>query len=263
MALFGKREDPAQQSTLPVNRVHTMRQQGLSNNQIIETLQRDGYTSAQIFDAMNQLDIEPPETLDPNAHDATQPAQEGAAQHEDETPREQQVASPPSEQQVGRELSARAPHTDQDHSLAHEDGPAATEQPVHDPFEDGSSDALAPQHARAIHADAETEELIEAIIDEKWNELLDDVKRIVAWKSTLESVMRGLEQRLGTLHQNMEQLSTDIHAKLSEYDQAISNIGADVKALEKVYNKILPVFVEKVNQLNRSTQRSASSGKEA
>ncbi len=42
---------------LPTEQVGTMRKQGLSDNQIIQTLQRDGFNSNQIFDAMNQADL--------------------------------------------------------------------------------------------------------------------------------------------------------------------------------------------------------------
>ncbi|RME52997.1 hypothetical protein D6783_03190 [Candidatus Woesearchaeota archaeon] len=99
--------------------------------------------------------------------------------------------------------------------------------------------------------DPETEELIEAIVDEKWNELLEDVKKIVAWKSAVETIIHGLEERSKKLYENMELLTKDVHAKLEEYDSAISALHADLKALEKVYAKILPLFVEKVAFLQR------------
>ena len=40
----------------PINEIMQMRKQGLSNNQVIQNLQREGYTNTQIFDAMNQAD---------------------------------------------------------------------------------------------------------------------------------------------------------------------------------------------------------------
>ena len=41
----------------PTETVLSMKQQGLSNNQIIAALQRQGYNTNQILDAMNQADI--------------------------------------------------------------------------------------------------------------------------------------------------------------------------------------------------------------
>ncbi|RME52679.1 hypothetical protein D6783_04060, partial [Candidatus Woesearchaeota archaeon] len=69
MVLFDKRGAQGGESgggsdgALPVQRIRVMREQGLTNNQIVQALQRDGFSTSQIFDAMNQLDIEPPEEL--------------------------------------------------------------------------------------------------------------------------------------------------------------------------------------------------------
>lgn len=41
----------------PTDLVLGMRQQGFTNNQIVQALQRDGYSADQIFDAMSQADI--------------------------------------------------------------------------------------------------------------------------------------------------------------------------------------------------------------
>jgi len=41
----------------PTQKVVAMRQQGLSNNQIIQMLQREGYDSNLVFEAMSQADI--------------------------------------------------------------------------------------------------------------------------------------------------------------------------------------------------------------
>ena len=64
MALFGLGKKSAQPASAPVaaggvptDLVIRMRQQGFSNDQIIQNLQSQGYTSSQIFDAMSQADI--------------------------------------------------------------------------------------------------------------------------------------------------------------------------------------------------------------
>lgn len=65
-----------------INDILQMRQQGLSNNQIIQNLQRQGYNNTQIFDAMNQAD--------------TKMAVEGI-QHGTVQPQESQVLTRPPE----------------------------------------------------------------------------------------------------------------------------------------------------------------------
>ena len=64
MALFGLGKKPTQPAAasapaegVPTELVIQMRQQGMSNDQIIQNLQTQGYSSSQIFDAMSQADI--------------------------------------------------------------------------------------------------------------------------------------------------------------------------------------------------------------
>ena len=59
MPLFKKKEtEPSPTQTNPTDQVVQLRQQGLNDNQIIQALQKDGFASAQIFDAMSQADIQ-------------------------------------------------------------------------------------------------------------------------------------------------------------------------------------------------------------
>ena len=53
MALFGKKGAKG----TPLDLVIQMRQNGSTNDQIIQDLQKQGYSSSQIFDAMNQADV--------------------------------------------------------------------------------------------------------------------------------------------------------------------------------------------------------------
>ena len=42
---------------LPIEQVMALRQRGMNNDQIIPELERQGYNSSQIFDALNQVNI--------------------------------------------------------------------------------------------------------------------------------------------------------------------------------------------------------------
>lgn len=48
---------PGFNNSLPVEQIKSMKAQGLDSNQIIQSLQRDGFNSTQIFEAMNQAEI--------------------------------------------------------------------------------------------------------------------------------------------------------------------------------------------------------------
>jgi hypothetical protein len=178
-----------------------MRQQGLSNNQIIQNLQRAGYSNTQIFDAMNQAD--------------TKMAVEGVQTGFLQQPPNELFSQPPQEVMENQ---------------------------------------FSPQQTfSASGNDAKVEELVEAIVEEKWNELVRDVNKIVEWKNKMEARMSEMEIKVEGLKDSVSDLSKAIISKVNDYDKHILEIGSDLKAMEKVFSKVLPAFTENVNELSRIT----------
>jgi len=98
------------------------------------------------------------------------------------------------------------------------------------------------------------EEIVEAIIEEKWNELVKNVNKIIGWKERTESKVLQLEQKFTDLKADFDNLHSAVLGKVGEYDQNLTNIGADIKAMEKVFQKLLPTFTENINELSRVTK---------
>ena len=101
------------------------------------------------------------------------------------------------------------------------------------------------------------EELVEAIIDEKWNELVKDINKIIDWKNETESKFVEMQEQFKNLKEQFDKLHQAIIGKIGEYDKNILTVGAEVKAMEKVFSKVLPVFTEKVSELKDITDRLA------
>lgn len=101
---------------------------------------------------------------------------------------------------------------------------------------------------------ADTEEMIEAIIDEKWNDLMTDINKVIAWKESTEARLTKLEQRLDDVSGQFDKLHQAIVGKIGEYDQHILDVGAEVKAMEKVFSKVLPIFTDNVAELARISE---------
>lgn len=95
------------------------------------------------------------------------------------------------------------------------------------------------------------EELIEAIIDEKWNDLLEDINKIISWKEKTTQRIDQFEQQFNDMKEQFDKLHQAVIGKVGEYDQHILQVGAEVKAMEKVFSKALPTFTENVNELGR------------
>jgi len=168
---------------VPLSTISTLKQQGLSNNQILQQLEQQGYTSTQIFDALRQASLAPPTLNTPVP---------GGYQMQTMTP---------------------------------------------------------------SYASGDTEELIEAIIDEKWNDLMGDINKVIAWKDATEARITRMEQQIHDLSDQFGKLQQAIVGKVGEYDRHILDVGAEVKAMEKVFSKVLPAFTDNVAELSRITAR--------
>ncbi len=176
---------PQMPSEVPISQVVSMQSQGLTNNQIIQSLQRQGYQPTQIYDALAQAEakrsIEPMEV--------------------------------PGEMAPRTEI--RAPPTS---------------------------------------AHPESEAIVEQIIEEKWHELQKDLGKINEWKELISSRMDKLEQSTTDMKMDLDGLHKAIVARIGEYDKTLMDVGTEIKAMEKVFQKVLPELTGNIQELSRITK---------
>jgi len=201
MAIFGlgkkKEKEVTAAPGTPLDQIMTLKQRGMSNDQIILEMERQGYNSSQIFDALNQVNISGGNV----GQDPMGVPQQGFPQ--EQPPPQQVIEQPP------------------------------------------------------LKVDKEQiEEIAEAIIDEKWKEFEDDIKIIIDWKDKTETRINRFEQQIKDLTNTLNGLHKNIMGKISEYDKSITDVGVEIKAMEKVFQKVLPSLTENVNKLERMTKGS-------
>ncbi|MBI3036769.1 hypothetical protein HYY73_03400 [Candidatus Woesearchaeota archaeon] len=286
MGLFNfgkKKEEPIQGPRVPVDDVARMRRQGLSNNQIVQALQRNGFQSHQIFDAFNQADLRVPSPLQ-GMQQGMQPGMQGmpprAAQrqqfmqpgpqgpqgmagtdHGQESPADLGMPPvPPGLDEMGNEASITGPQTADEFSGLPglgEDFGQGGQQPGQEPVQfpqQGESFPSQPASYGSYDASAKIEEISEAIIEEKWQDLMKDFNKIVEWKSSMEQRMAAIEQRLSDLKAGFDNLQRSVVDKVSDYDKSVKDVNTEMKALEQVFQKIIPTMTENVNELSRITK---------
>lgn len=190
---------------IPLARIQQLKRRGSTNNEIISTLQEEGYSSTQVFDALSQAAVAPE-----RSPVALNSSGAGRGRMVD------QYGQPPM-------------------------------------FSGGSQ--MSPPPTQMFGDPGETEELIEAIIDEKWNDLLGDINKVIAWKDATESRITRLEQSITDMRAEFDKLHGAVIAKVGDYDQHILDVGAEVKAMEKVFSKVLPVFTDNVAELSRVAEQ--------
>ena len=97
------------------------------------------------------------------------------------------------------------------------------------------------------------EEIAESIIDEKWEDLIAEVKKIVEWKETMEQRQMKAERDLQKLKDDFTLLHQGVLGRLDEYDGRMRDVGTELKAVGKVFKDVIPQFVENVKELKDVT----------
>lgn len=192
--MFEKKESLAQ-------RVAEMRKKGLSDNQILQSLQQEGHTSKEVLDAFEIAD-----------HSNT-------------------IQAKPVPAPVANPMQA------QPQNIA---PPAFNKPPVQ------NEPGRAPQQS-----DEEIEELIEAVIDEKWASIEKNINKVLEWKDSVEEQMADMKAKIKETETNFDSLHKAILGKVGDYDKNILNVGTQLKAMETVFSKVLPTFTENVSELSR------------
>jgi hypothetical protein len=99
------------------------------------------------------------------------------------------------------------------------------------------------------------EELVEAIIEEKWNELVKDINKVIEWKQKADAKLVAMEQQMNDMQQQFDKLHQAIIGKVGDYDKHILEVSTQLQAMEKVFGKVLPTFIDNVSELSAITQR--------
>ncbi len=93
------------------------------------------------------------------------------------------------------------------------------------------------------------EEIAEGIIDEKWDLLVDEVKKIAEWKDKVEGIISRLDGDVNKLKEDFKLLHQGVLGKLESYDSKMTEVGTELKAVGKVFKDVIPEFVENVKEL--------------
>jgi len=95
------------------------------------------------------------------------------------------------------------------------------------------------------------EEIAEAIVEEKWRDKKKEIDRIIEWKDETTTTLVQLKQQIEDLKSSFDSLHKGMLGKISEYDNNLTNVGTEIKAMEKVFSKVLPSLTDSVNKLRR------------
>ncbi|MBI2108347.1 hypothetical protein HYU10_01690 [Candidatus Woesearchaeota archaeon] len=110
--------------------------------------------------------------------------------------------------------------------------------------------AVQTQHEQRVD-EQKMQEIAEAVIEEKWEELAKDIKAVIEWKNKTEAKMLQIEQKTNDIKASLDSLNASLLGKLNQYDKNLTDVGTEIKAMEKVFQNILPTLTENVAKLER------------
>ena len=192
MALFDKKKSS------PVSEVLQLRQQGLSDDIVVDELSQRGYAQQQISEAIAMAD------------------QSGAS-------------GPSTYNQPGAQAMPMAGPM-----------PSAQEMPAQPAYQDNMNNNIYER----------IEEITESMIDERWDDLIAEVKKIIEWKNKMEEKQIKLVNDVEKLKEDFKMLHEAVLGKLEDYDARMQAVGTDLKAVGKVFKDVIPTFVENVKELS-------------
>lgn len=249
----------------PTEKILAMRNQKLSNNEIIQSLQSEGYNSNVILDGMNQADLKT-RVEDGSASTTDDPNKIGNQMQFGQQSQSSSFNPPQNEQSQfdsgdasgsADQLSMAPPgnsgnYPQQDTNSFSGDNFSQGGMPP--PMDD--SQGAAPSYQGADQVTIERiEEIAEAIIDEKWNEIVKSINKIIDWKERTEGNINKLEQKFEDLRREFDNLNKGVLGKIGEYDKNLGNLGVEIKAMERVFQKIIPTMTENVHALQKLTDK--------
>jgi len=107
----------------------------------------------------------------------------------------------------------------------------------------------------------EIQSIVEEIIDEKWRALLSSIGDIATWKMQMTDDLEATKQELLRMQARFDSLQAALVGKVSESEAAMKTVSNDIKALEKVFEKILEPLTSNIKELNRITEELREQGK--
>lgn len=209
----------------PTEQVFNLRKRGYDNNKVTDELKSKGYSSQEISEAMNQANIKL--GVEENSSDSPFYSNELQPSLLDNS----EIPVPSPNQRTEVQTITQAPQFSQE--------PRFSPPPM--PYTRGD-------------IEQEIEEIVEAIIDEKWEQLTANIGNLESWKDKTDDEITSIKQEILRVSNRLDNLQKAVLGKVSEYSQGITEVGTEVKALEKVLQNIIEPLTSNIKELSKITK---------
>lgn len=129
------------------------------------------------------------------------------------------------------------------------------------PLEDFSK--MRPVVVGGAMSSIRTEELVEKIVSEKWKSVEEHVERLENTKVELTNQIQDLRDEMNDLKSKYVQLQEDSSVRIEEYGKDLEGVGAQIKAMQRILQNMIPDIAKNVKDLNDVVMRIKTTGGES
>jgi SOS response regulatory protein OraA/RecX len=247
-----------------LERVNTMKQQGMSESQIMTALTNEGVSPREINDALSQSRIKAAVASDGDMQPSIMPGETGqqymSVPDSGTTPAPtQQVpqqnyatqpayAAPQQTAQVYAPQQAQPVYQDPQAQPAYDPNayaqqgydPNAYAQPAYDP------NAYAQQGYYPQALDIETvRDISKQQVEEALRKMREEIASISKLKTEIKFEMQDVENRLIKVEEVIHELQSAVIRKIGEYGESIASISKEVQATQQSFAKVINPLMDK------------------
>lgn len=97
------------------------------------------------------------------------------------------------------------------------------------------------------------EKIAENIIDEKWQKISATINEVEAWKKDVENQINSLKSSIDKMDSKVADTQKAMLSKVNDYNKTLTDVNVELKAMSKVFDKVLPTFTDNVKKLSTIT----------
>jgi len=113
----------------------------------------------------------------------------------------------------------------------------------------------APKNITGRQQIEDIEEIAESIINEKMDEMNINMGEFTIWKERVSTEIEAIKQEILRIRNNSENLQNAVIGRVEDYRKNLGDMSVEIKALNKIMEKILEPLSENVKELSRITER--------
>ncbi len=208
-----------------VDTVIQMKQQGMNDSQIVQSLQEQGISPKEISDAINQANIKttlnelPPEGDMQSSIMDQAPAP--TPQQEVPVPAPQQEQTP---EQYPQNYQEQYPQETQQYNYDYSQGDYYQQYPQQENMGLGTDTIM---------------ELAEQVFEEKSKKIEKEIDNLKYFESTIKPKIEQIDERLRKIEMIIDKLQLEILNKIGSYNQDLQEIKRDMNMMQESFGKMV------------------------